>query len=108
MRRGAYVGAVAFEVAVFVAFGDVGAFDDALGAVLHAAVAGYRHFAGSVEARDEFPAGAFAVRAILEGHGDSIRLRGWNGKVLALRKLWTAVGQAFLPVASMQNILLRA
>jgi hypothetical protein len=48
---------------------------------LHPAVAGDGDFAGGVGARDELPAGAFAVGAILDGHADSIRLQGWNGKL---------------------------
>jgi len=82
LRRCADVRAVAFKIAMFVAFGDVGAFDDALGAVLHAAVAGDGYLAGgSAGAWDELPAGAFAKLAILKSHGDSIRLRRAYGKV---------------------------
>jgi hypothetical protein len=55
---------------------------------LHAAVAGDGDFAGGVGSGDEFPAGAFAVGAILERHADSIRLREWNGKVRVVGKMW--------------------
>src|ERR1700722_948351 len=44
------VGRVAFEVAVFVAFGDAGAGEDAVSAVFHAAVAGDGEFTGAVGA----------------------------------------------------------
>ena len=82
LRRGADVRAVTFKIAVFIAFGNVGALDDAFGAVLHAAVAGDGDFAGgSIGAWNELPAGAFAERAILERHADSIRLLRAYGKV---------------------------
>jgi hypothetical protein len=67
---------------MLIAFGDVGAFDDALCAILHPAIAGYRDFAGgSILSRDELPAGSFAKRTILKRHADSIRLRKRNGKL---------------------------
>src|SRR5580704_6004530 len=81
LRRGADVCAVAFEIAVFVAFGDAGALDDALGPVLHAAVAGNGYLSGGPSrAWDELPAGSLAKRAILERHADSIRSGGRDGK----------------------------
>src|SRR5271170_6574003 len=84
-RSGAYVGAVAFKIAMFVAFGDVGAFDDSFGAILHAAVAGDCNFAsGAARSRDELPAGSFAKLAILESHAHSIRFRGRSGKLGAV------------------------
>src|SRR5579859_1824360 len=79
---------------MFVAFRDVGALDDALGAFLHAAVAGDGDFAGgTIGAGEELPACSSAEGAILESHGDSIRLRGLDGKVPALGKLWKGGGR---------------
>src|SRR5579859_484562 len=83
------VGAVAFKIAVLVALGNVGALDDALGTLLHAAIAGDGDSAcGSVGTRDELPTRASAKRAILESHADSIRLGRLDRKLSALGKLW--------------------
>ncbi len=82
LRCGADVCAVTFKIAMLVAFGDVGALDDAFGAVLHAAVAGDGDCAdGTIGPWDELPAGSFAERAILKRHADSIRLLRAYGKV---------------------------
>src|SRR5690348_12624407 len=77
LRCRTHVGAITFKVAMLVAFGNVGALDDALRANLHTAIAGDGNSAGgAVEPGYEFPTGSSAKRAILESHGDSIRLRG--------------------------------
>src|SRR5277367_5040702 len=56
---GAYVRAVAFKIAVLIALGDVGALDDTLCAILHAAITSDGNFTrGSVLPRDKLPAGA--------------------------------------------------
>src|SRR5271155_3341056 len=63
---GANVGAVTLEIAMLVALGNVGAFDDSFSAILHAAVAGDGYLAGgTIGPGDELPAGSFAERAIL-------------------------------------------
>lgn len=86
LRRGADVRAVTFKVAMLIALGNVRALDDALCALLHAAVAGDGNLARSaIWSRDKLPACSSAVGAILKRHADSIRLRQRNGK------LWNVV-----------------
>jgi hypothetical protein len=76
------VGAVAFKIAVLVALGNAGALNDALGTLLHAAIADDGDFAcGSVGTRDELPTGASAEGAVLKGHEERIRSPGAGGKM---------------------------
>ena len=58
------IGDVAFEVAMFVALGDVRAGDDPIGALFHAAVAGDGEFTLAVGTGNESPSGAAAELAI--------------------------------------------
>src|SRR5579863_1123433 len=80
------IGDVAFEVAMFIALGNVGARENAVGAVFHAAVAGDGEFTSAVGAGNQFVSGAAAELAIFEGHEfgsiskDRIRGRGGDGK----------------------------
>ena len=79
------IGDVAFEIAMFVALGDVRALQNASGALFHAAVAGDCEFTRAVGTGDELPSGAAAELAIFEGHRivvceDRIRGRGRDSK----------------------------
>src|ERR1700676_1891785 len=57
LRRCADVRAVAFKIAMLVALGDMRALDNALGTLLHAAIAGNRNLAGgSLGPRQKLPA----------------------------------------------------
>src|SRR5580704_2535650 len=56
---------------MFVALGNVGAPQDEVGAVFHAAVAGDGEFTGAVGAGNEFVSGAAAELAIFEGHRET-------------------------------------
>ena len=62
------IGLVAFEVAMFVAFGDACTVHGEGGAFAGAAVAGHGEFAGTVGAGNELPAGSVARLAIFERH----------------------------------------
>src|SRR5580700_9831619 len=99
LRRRADVRAVAFKITVLVALGDARALDDALGTLLHPAIAGHGHSSGgSVGPRHELPARSSAKRAILKRHADSIRSGRVHGKLRALGKLWK--DQTLLPRSS--------
>src|SRR5579859_1508307 len=62
------VSAVAFEVAMLVAFGDARAIHHARGAIFHAAVASRGHGSGAIRTRDHLPSCAAAELAVLESH----------------------------------------
>src|SRR5580700_4904269 len=99
LRGCADVRAVAFKITVLVALGDVRALDDALGTLLHPAIAGHGNFSrGSVGPRHKLPARSSAKRAILKRHTESIRSGRVHGKRCAFGKLWK--GETFLPRSS--------
>ena len=83
------ISAVAFEVAMFVTFGDPCAIHRETGAFTGAAIAGYSEFSGAVAAGDELPASSLAELAIFKRHRrTSIRARVAKGKVCAM---WNSV-----------------
>src|SRR5690349_19542359 len=66
---------------MLVALGNVRALDDAVGTLLHAAVATDGNFSGGVVgARNEFPAGAAAEWAVFKRHAERIRSPARDGK----------------------------
>jgi hypothetical protein len=83
------IGDVAFEVAVFVAFGDAGALENASGAIFHAAIAGYGEFTGAVGTGNELPSGAAAELAIFEGHRGRVERQDTRATGRRQAKLWT-------------------
>jgi len=64
LRRLSDIGAVAFEIAMFVPLRDACAFHHQSSAFAGTAIAGYGEFSGAVGAGDELPAGSVAELAI--------------------------------------------
>src|SRR6267143_7164411 len=83
------IGDIAFKITMLVALRNPRALHHSRRAILHPAIAGYRHSACcAIRTRHKFPTRPSAKRATLQRYSDSIRARSAHGKLSAMGNLW--------------------
>src|SRR6266850_1694421 len=87
---------VAFKITMLVALRNPRALHHSRRAILHPAIASYRHSACcAIVSRHKSPTRPSAKRAILQRHSESIRARSVHGKLSAMGNLWKELGVHF-------------